>query len=84
MLANATNELAPPALPYLQALSSTYPTAHSAICEAAGLAAKLDLPMGLVHVISDILGHSSSTSTMIYAKADVGSLRTADQDFEEE
>ena len=29
------------------------------------------------HVISDILGHSSSTSTMIYAKADVESLRTA-------
>ena len=30
-----------------------------------------------LHVISDILGHRSSTSTMIYAKADVESLRTA-------
>ena len=36
-----------------------------------------------LHVISDILGHSSSTSTMIYAKADVGSLRTAALSTEE-
>lgn len=37
-----------------------------------------------LHVISDILGHTSSTSTMIYAKADVESLRTAALSTEEE
>ena len=36
-----------------------------------------------LHVISDILGHRSSTSTMIYAKADVESLRTAALNTEE-
>jgi integrase len=36
-----------------------------------------------VHVISDVLGHASSTSTMIYAKADVDALRDASLDVEE-
>jgi integrase len=36
-----------------------------------------------LHVISDILGHRSGTSTMIYAKADVESLRTAALNTEE-
>lgn len=36
-----------------------------------------------LHVISDILGHATSASTMIYAKADVESLRAAALDPEE-
>jgi site-specific recombinase XerD len=36
-----------------------------------------------LHVISDILGHTSAESTMIYAKADVESLRGAALDPEE-
>lgn len=52
-------------LPYLQALSATYPTAHAAISEASGLAAKLDLPMGLVHVISDIHGEDQKLRHVI-------------------
>jgi site-specific recombinase XerC len=35
------------------------------------------------HVISEILGHASTASTLIYAKADVGALRTAALDTEE-
>jgi site-specific recombinase XerD len=35
------------------------------------------------HVISEILGHATSTSTLIYAKADVEALRTAALDTEE-
>ena len=30
-----------------------------------------------IHVISDILGHTTTTSTLIYAKADVEALRSA-------
>jgi site-specific recombinase XerD len=36
-----------------------------------------------LHVISDILGHTTTASTMIYAKADVESLRGASLDTEE-
>ena len=36
-----------------------------------------------LHVISDILGHATTASTMIYAKADVESLRGAALDTEE-
>ena len=35
------------------------------------------------HVISEILGHATSASTLIYAKADVEALRTAALDIEE-
>jgi site-specific recombinase XerD len=35
------------------------------------------------HVISEILGHASTTSTLIYAKADVEALRSAALDAEE-
>jgi site-specific recombinase XerD len=35
------------------------------------------------HVISEILGHATTASTMIYAKADVETLRTAALDTEE-
>lgn len=36
-----------------------------------------------IHVISEILGHATTASTMIYAKADVESLRAAALDTEE-
>ena len=36
-----------------------------------------------LHVIADILGHATTESTMIYAKADVESLRAAALDPEE-
>ena len=36
-----------------------------------------------IHVISEILGHATTTSTMIYAKADVESLRSAALNTEE-
>jgi hypothetical protein len=35
------------------------------------------------HIISEILGHTTSKSTLIYAKADVEALRTAALDTEE-
>jgi site-specific recombinase XerC len=35
------------------------------------------------HVISEILGHATTASTLIYAKADVESLRSAALDTEE-
>lgn len=43
-------------LDVLRALSARFPSAESAITEAAALRAKLSLPMGVVHVISDIHG----------------------------
>ena len=36
-----------------------------------------------MHVISEILGHATTAATMIYAKADVESLRGAALDTEE-
>ena len=47
------------------------------------LAARLLQRETPLHVISDILGHATSASTMIYAKADVESLRAAALDPEE-
>ncbi|MCW5765476.1 MAG: fructose-bisphosphatase class III [Phycisphaeraceae bacterium] len=50
----------------LQALSRQYPTVESAVAEAAGLRATLDLPMGLVHVISDIHGEDEKLRHVIH------------------
>ncbi len=50
---------------HLRALSNIYPTTESAIAEAAALAATLDLPRGLVHVISDIHGEDAKLRHVI-------------------
>ncbi|MCA3005611.1 MAG: fructose-bisphosphatase class III [Phycisphaerales bacterium] len=49
----------------LSALSASYPTIEAAIAEAAGLRAKLDLPMGLVHVLSDVHGEDAKLRHVI-------------------
>ncbi len=48
------------------------------------LATKLLREETPIHVISEILGHATTASTMIYAKADVESLRSAALNTEEE
>ncbi len=62
---------AAPAL--LAALSRQYPTAESAAAEIAGLTASLDLPMGVVHVISDIHGEDQKLRHVIHNAS--GALR---------
>jgi fructose-1,6-bisphosphatase-3 len=47
---------APDDLPLLRALSRSYPTVDSAVAELAALRARLILPKGVVHVISDVHG----------------------------
>ncbi len=47
------------------------------------LATKLLREQTPIHVISEILGHATTASTLIYAKADVEALRTAALDLEE-
>ena len=47
------------------------------------LATKLLREQTPIHVISEILGHATTASTLIYAKADVEALRTAALDPEE-
>jgi len=47
------------------------------------LATKLLREQTPIHVISEILGHATTASTLIYAKADVETLRTAALDPEE-
>lgn len=46
-------------LAHLQALATKWPTADSAISEAAALRARLSLPKGVIHVISDIHGEDA-------------------------
>lgn len=60
-------------MPLLRALSATYPTADAAIAEAAGLSATLGLPMGLVHIISDIHGEHEKLRHVIHNAS--GALR---------
>jgi site-specific recombinase XerD len=55
------------------------------MCSGAGkyLATQLLREGTPIHVISQILGHATTVSTMIYAKADVESLRGAALNTEE-
>ena len=58
----------------LRALASQYPTTEAAIAEASGLRAKLDLPVGVVHVISDVHGEDEKLRHVINNAS--GALRT--------
>lgn len=58
-------ELTADRLAHLRALGSQYPTAEAAIAEAAALRAKLSLPKGVVHVISDIHGEDAKLRHVI-------------------
>jgi fructose-1,6-bisphosphatase-3 len=58
----------------LRALSTRFPTADSAIAEAAALRAKLSLPKGIVHVISDVHGEHAKLRHIINNAS--GALRT--------
>jgi len=49
----------------LRALASQFPTSDAAIAEAAALRARLSLPMGVVHVISDIHGEDAKLRHVI-------------------
>src|SRR5438445_351145 len=55
----------PDRLSLLQALSTQHPKADSAIAEAAGLRARLSLPKGVVHVISDVHGEDAKLRHVI-------------------
>jgi fructose-1,6-bisphosphatase-3 len=55
----------PDRLALLQALSAQYPTSDSAIAEAAGLRARLSLPKGIIHVISDVHGEDAKLRHVI-------------------
>jgi fructose-1,6-bisphosphatase III len=50
---------------HLQALSAQFPSAEDAIAEIAALEASLTLPMGVVHVISDIHGEDAKLRHVI-------------------
>lgn len=66
--------LSPDRLSLLRALSVQHPTVESAIAAAAGLRAKLSLPKGVVHVISDIHGEDAKLRHVINNAS--GALRT--------
>ncbi len=57
--------LSPDRYAHLQALSSQFPTAEDAIAEIAALEAQRSLPMGVVHVISDIHGEDTKLRHVI-------------------
>jgi fructose-1,6-bisphosphatase III len=57
----------------IRALAAQYPTTDAAIAEAAALSALLTLPMGVVHVISDIHGEDAKLRHVINNGS--GSLR---------
>jgi fructose-1,6-bisphosphatase-3 len=60
-------------LALLKALAAIHPKADSAIAEAAGLRARLSLPKGVVHVISDVHGEDQKLRHVINNAS--GSLR---------
>lgn len=60
-------------LPLLRSLSQRFPTADSAIAEMSGLEAKLSLPAGVVHVISDVHGEDAKLRHVIHNAS--GALR---------
>ncbi len=49
----------------LRALSASFPTIGSAVAEIAGLQAKLTLPKGIVHVLSDVHGEHAKLRHVI-------------------
>lgn len=62
----------------LNALAAIYPSAEAALAEAAGLSATLDLPMGLVHIISDVHGEDQKLRHVIHNAS--GALRPLVED----
>jgi fructose-1,6-bisphosphatase-3 len=64
----------PDRLDVLEALAAKFPTVDEAISEAASLRAKLTLPMGVVHVISDVHGEDIKLRHVINNAS--GALRT--------
>jgi len=58
----------------LEALSARFPTIDSAISQIAALDAKCSLPMGLIHVISDVHGEDAKLRHVINNGS--GALRT--------
>jgi fructose-1,6-bisphosphatase III len=49
----------------LEALANQFPTSESAVAEIAALSANLSLPMGVVHVISDVHGEDEKLRHVI-------------------
>lgn len=70
--------LSPDRLSLLRALAIQHPKADSAIAEAAGLRARLSLPKGVVHVISDVHGEDAKLRHVINNAS--GALRTLVED----
>ena len=46
-----------------QVLADRFPTIESAVSEMAALKAQLDLPKGVIHVISDVMVRQKSCGT---------------------
>lgn len=69
----APASLTPDRLRYLRALASTFPSRFDAMREIAGLSASLSLPMGTVHVISDVHGEDAKLRHIIHNAS--GALR---------
>jgi len=65
--------LSPDRIAHLRALSAQFPTVDAAVSEAAALRAKLTLPRGVVHVISDVHGEDAKLRHVINNAS--GSLR---------
>jgi len=63
----------PERLRYLRALAASYPTRFEAFREIAGLSASLGLPMGTIHVISDVHGEDVKLRHVIHNAS--GALR---------
>ncbi|GJQ29357.1 MAG: fructose-1,6-bisphosphatase class 3 [Phycisphaerae bacterium] len=68
-----SDALSPDRLDTLRTLAAQFPSADAAIAEAAALRAKLSLPMGVIHVISDIHGEDLKLRHVINNAS--GSLR---------
>ncbi len=64
----------PARIALLRALANQYPTADAAIAEAAALRARLTLPAGVVHVMSDVHGEDTKLRHVINNAS--GALRT--------
>lgn len=67
------SELSDQTLTYLRALSHRYPTVDAAIREIASLEAVLRLPMGTIHIVSDVHGEFKKLKHIINNAS--GSLR---------